>query len=98
MKTFSRLPLSRKYLWIYVLLLFALVGTQALFAAGQIKRSRKQIVKKTALVKKSANRRNRRNKTKLIPAPRAADEFEADPEKRREWFMFQRTFPSGDLP
>ncbi|HUR98221.1 MAG TPA: FG-GAP-like repeat-containing protein [Pyrinomonadaceae bacterium] len=85
--------------WIYVLLLFVLVSGQALTPSAQTKKRHRQVFKKTSLVKKKTKKRARHARAKLIPpTPRDEDEFEGDPEKRSEWFMRERTFPSGSLP
>ncbi|MGC2237952.1 MAG: FG-GAP-like repeat-containing protein [Pyrinomonadaceae bacterium] len=97
---FNSLRIKRR-LWVYVLLFIALFCAGTLSLSAQSKKSRKQIVKKNSFVKKSVKKKKwskRNTLSKFIPAPRDEDEFEADAEKRDEWFMYERTFPTGKLP
>jgi photosystem II stability/assembly factor-like uncharacterized protein len=87
--------------WTFAVLLVALLGS-GLNLPAQTVGAKKRVVNKKSFVKKSsaksASRKRLRKTSAKFAAPRSEEEFESNPEKRREWFMFERTFPSGELP
>ena len=57
-----------------------------------------QIARQKLYKKKLTAKNKRRNSKGGFEQPRAENEFEADAEKREEWFMAQRTYPFNELP